>query len=415
MPVGVERAITDPRAPAPDALAAQIAAALEEAAAKGLPVHTTLGDELVRYFIVTPPGNSARMQDLRAATAVRFQVLYGESAAAWHLVADWQADTPFLACAVPQRISAALQQAVAAQHACLVSVTPNFVAAWNQSRRKLGANVWLATLGEGALTLGLVADATRPRLAAVRTLMLPETVPPMTWLREQVARAALLDDLAAPSVLHIHGPQLNTWQDSAGSTGDATRLGRGGTMKRLHLDLAPFSLRREWYRLGPAPRAFALSALLLCVVAGFRAQKLLMRLDVLDGQLTRLEARADHARSATTVRTEPIDAKQAAAVNAAVARLNLPWNDILDAVEAATPSHIAVLSITPEPGRALIRIEAEASSGEGSSQDMIDYLEALEQQPLFARVDLVKHELAKDGMDSVIRFSIEAQWRETGA
>jgi hypothetical protein len=74
-----------------------------------------------------------------------------------------------------------------------------------------------------------------------------------------------------------------------------------------------------------------------------------------------------------------------------------------------------VLSITPESGRALIRIEAEASSGQGSSQDMIGYLEALEQQPLFARVNLVKHELAKDGVDSVIRFSIEAQWREAGA
>jgi len=186
-------------------------------------------------------------------------------------------------------------------------------------------------------------------------------------------------------------------------------------MKRLHLDLAPFSLRREWYRLGPAPRALALSALLLCVLAGVRAHKLLVRLDVLDGQLTRLETRAEHARSATTVRSEPIDAKQAAAVNVAVAHLNLPWNDILDAVETATPSQIAVLSITPEPGRALIRIEAETSSGPGSSQDMIGYLAALEQQPLFARVNLVKHELAKDGVDSVIRFSIEAQWREAGA
>jgi len=43
----------------------------------------------------------------------------------------------------------------------------------------------------------------------------------MAWLREQVARAALLDDLAAPSVLHIHGARLDAWQDSAASTDDA--------------------------------------------------------------------------------------------------------------------------------------------------------------------------------------------------
>jgi hypothetical protein len=220
----VERPIPDPRAAGSgvaDALAAQIAAALEQADAKGLPVHATLGDELVRYFIVTPPGNSARMQDLRAATAVRFQVLYGEAASAWQLEADWRADTPFLACAVSRQIAYALQQAVAAQHACLVSVTPNFVAAWNRSRRQLSAGTWLATLGEGVLTLGLVADAARPRLAAVRALALPDTVPSMAWLCEQVARIALLDDLPAPSVLQIHGVPLDAWQGSAASTGDA--------------------------------------------------------------------------------------------------------------------------------------------------------------------------------------------------
>jgi hypothetical protein len=42
---------------------------------------------------------------------------------------------------------------------------------------------------------------------------------------------------------------------------------------------------------------------------------------------------------------------------------------------------------------------------------MIDYLTQLEQQPLFERVTLVRHERMRDGMDGVIRFQIEAQWR----
>jgi hypothetical protein len=45
------------------------------------------------------------------------------------------------------------------------------------------------------------------------------------WLREHVARAALLDDLPAPSVLHIHGPQVDAWQGSAASTGDTGNTG----------------------------------------------------------------------------------------------------------------------------------------------------------------------------------------------
>jgi Tfp pilus assembly protein PilN len=96
-------------------------------------------------------------------------------------------------------------------------------------------------------------------------------------------------------------------------------------------------------------------------------------------------------------------------VNAAVARLNLPWDDILDALEAATPQQVALLSITPEPSRALLKVEAQVATSEA----MIDYLKALEKQPLVGRVYLVKHEHVRDGADSVIRFQIEAQWRRT--
>ncbi|WP_206171224.1 hypothetical protein [Trinickia terrae] len=200
---------------APDELAALIASALDAAGGARLPVHATFGDDLVRYFIVTPPSNAARMQDLRAAANVRFQALYGEPASAWQLVADWQAGTPFLACAVPASFHRALQLAVKAQRGCLVSATPNFVAAWNRWRRQLGADAWLATLDSGVLTLGLVAGsagAARPRLAAVRTLALPGELPTAAWLREQVARIALLDNVPAPSVLHLDGRQPDAWQ-----------------------------------------------------------------------------------------------------------------------------------------------------------------------------------------------------------
>lgn len=145
-------------------------------------------------------------------------------------------------------------------------------------------------------------------------------------------------------------------------------------MKRLHLDLAPFSLRRQLYRLHPAARLLALTGLVLCAMAGFRAQKLLTHLDALDSQAARFAARAEQSvRASMKVTGEPIEAKQAAAVNAAVARLNLPWDGILNALEAATPDTVAVLSITPEPGRALLRIEAQCSG----SRDMIDYLKGL--------------------------------------
>ncbi|OUL84195.1 pilus assembly protein [Paraburkholderia hospita] len=180
------------------------------------------------------------------------------------------------------------------------------------------------------------------------------------------------------------------------------------TMKRLHIDLAPFSWRRTLYRTHAVVRVLALAALLLCVLAGFRAYRLVANLDSLQLEAARLASRTERmARASGASSSAPIDAKQAAAVNAAVTRLNLPWGSILDAVESATPSQVGLLSITPEPGRAQLKIEAEC----GSSKDMIDYLTQLEQQPLFERVTLVRHERMRDGMDGVIRFQIEAQWR----
>src|ERR1700754_3415033 len=179
-------------------------------------------------------------------------------------------------------------------------------------------------------------------------------------------------------------------------------------MKRLHIDLAPVSARRQLYRSHPLMRVLALAALIACVIAGLRAQKLLDRLDILERQQERIASHnAQAARSRATVSSQPIDAKQGAAVNAAVARLNLPWDDILDAVEAATPPKVALLSITPDPGRALLRIEAEGSG----SADGLAYVRAMDHQPLFERVDLVRLELAKDHTDGVMRFQIEAQWR----
>lgn len=181
-------------------------------------------------------------------------------------------------------------------------------------------------------------------------------------------------------------------------------------MRSLPIDLAPFSMRREWHRIRPSMRVLALVGVLLCGVAVFRAQTLIGRLRTLDGESARIVERNERAMHASSrVRSEPVDVKQAGAVNLAIARLNLPWDNLLDAIEAATPTQIALMSITPEPGRALIRIEAECEG----SKEMLDYLDSLGRQPLLGRVTLTRHERVKDGMDSVFRFQVEVEWRET--
>ncbi|MBN3759280.1 hypothetical protein [Burkholderia sp. Ac-20365] len=217
----VERSIPAGADASSETLAAWIAAALDESGSNGLPVHVTFADELVRYFIVTPADNSVRIQDLRAAAGVRFLTLFGEDPADWQFVADWKAAEPFLACAVSRHWLDGMQQAVSAGRGCVVSAVPEFVAAWNRSCRDLGGDTWLATCDEHSLTLGLVTVDPRPRIAAVRTVALPDPVPSIAWLRARVSRTALLDNLSPPSTLLLHGRRCDAWLQGAIDSSDA--------------------------------------------------------------------------------------------------------------------------------------------------------------------------------------------------
>jgi hypothetical protein len=66
-----------------------------------------LSNDWARFWTVTPPVNAVRMSDCQAAAQLRFQALYDTSLAGWQMTADWQIDSPFLACAIPTRSSLA--------------------------------------------------------------------------------------------------------------------------------------------------------------------------------------------------------------------------------------------------------------------------------------------------------------------
>ena len=90
----------------PDALAGALRVLLADAGCAGWPATIVLADELVRLWQVTPPAGTARLADLEAAAAVRFQSLYGDSAGAWQLSANWDAARPFLAAGAPRALLA---------------------------------------------------------------------------------------------------------------------------------------------------------------------------------------------------------------------------------------------------------------------------------------------------------------------
>jgi hypothetical protein len=178
-------------------------------------------------------------------------------------------------------------------------------------------------------------------------------------------------------------------------------------MKRARIDFAPPSVARTIHRTGPLGWSLAVLALALCTGAGALGWQMLERQRVLDGRLATLRANSVAPAAAVPASPPPqVGEAQAAAVNAAVLQLNLPWRALHDAIGAATPATIALLSLEPDSRRRSIKITAEAKN----SDDMIAYIEQLKQQELFGAVALLRHEISELDPNRPIRFQLDAQW-----
>jgi Tfp pilus assembly protein PilN len=178
-------------------------------------------------------------------------------------------------------------------------------------------------------------------------------------------------------------------------------------MNQLSIDFAPPSLQRTLHRTGTRTWILAALGLALCVAAGVTGARLVARQKADAALVEVARARSNVpvvvAVSNNAVRiTEP----QAAAVNAAVMQLNLPWRALQDAIGAATPPAIAMLALEPDARKRSMKITAEAKT----SDAMIAYVEELKQQELFSDVALTRHEVNEQDPLRPIRFQIEAQW-----
>ncbi len=207
-----EHRFTGDLAPGFDAMAAALRQMLADAGCGGWSATVVLSDDLSRLWQVTPPPGATRMADLEGAAALRFQMLFGESAAQWQIAAGWDATRPFLAAAMPLRLLALLREAAAEQGVTLVEIVPQFVAGWNQWRDAIKPGAWYGLVQGGVLTLGVVDDA---RVQAVRAAGMPAGAG-VDWLSQHVAREALRLNVAPPSHVQISGPAPSSWNQAVG-------------------------------------------------------------------------------------------------------------------------------------------------------------------------------------------------------
>ncbi len=92
---------------------------------------------------------------------------------------------------------------------------------------------------------------------------------------------------------------------------------------------------------------------------------------------------------------------------AGVARdLQVPWAEMLAALEAVQARDVALLGVEPSPMRHNIRITAEAKSPEA----MLNYVDALRSDS-FPEVSLSSHQFEAQVPGNPVRFVVQARWR----
>lgn len=179
-------------------------------------------------------------------------------------------------------------------------------------------------------------------------------------------------------------------------------------MTRLDIDFAPPNWRRSLHRVPAWAWIAGTLGVALVATAAYSGSAALQRQQLREGQLQWAQQRVLAAtQGPVTVPQAPIAPAQAAAVNAAILQLNLPWRDLQDALASATPPAVALLALEPDARKRVLKITAETTS----SDAMVAYVAQLKQQELFGtRVQLLRHEINALDPNKPLRFQLEARW-----
>lgn len=204
-----------------------------------------LADEWLRLWMTQPPSNAARMDDCRAGAAMRYQTLYGESMQGWTVSAHWDARHPFLACAIPDSLLAALHATAREHRLALIEIVPQCVAVWNARSRRRDQHAWFGVLQQNHLTLWMFD---RQRLSAVSMVTLPDDFSQDgQWLAEHARRESLRRNLQLPDSIELHGTVPAETHPKPGESSPATilhrmRVGKDGS-ESAHVVLARSGMR----------------------------------------------------------------------------------------------------------------------------------------------------------------------------
>jgi transcriptional regulator with XRE-family HTH domain len=114
------------------------------------------------------------------------------------------------------------------------------------------------------------------------------------------------------------------------------------------------------------------------------------------------QARASVARPAQRTTRPIISAEALRQMDAVAARLNVPWSDVLDAIERSTTQRVALLTLEPDAGTGNVALTAEARS----LDELLNYAEVLGEDAAVASVRLGQHDLRPQEPGQPVRMTL---------
>lgn len=397
-------------ASAPHAVALAQAVALLPSRAR---VDVVAGHDLAVHWLQTPPAAVASLQELQLVAAARCAHLYGGSPRDWWVAGDWSATRPFACAALPRAVTAPVQQALDASgararwHTAWCVARADRTAAfpsdgWSALRTPQRVLLWhcrdgrvdcLASDHVGTDTTGPVAAERAQRLARLEAL------------RDPSLPSGTLHWVSAGDAETAHGSEARAAQRMAQTLQPAISTAAG-------LRFAPPGEARPWFagyaarHAGLARGALVLASALLAAAA-WQAWHTASELGT-----ARKTLEAAQRPGVTHVASAPgaaatLTAAQRTAWARIARQLNTPWGALLDALEASLPDDVALVAIEPDAAHESVRLQVEAKA----LDTLLAYAGELRSVPLFAQVNLVKHETYEHDASRPLRLGLNIRLR----
>jgi len=172
---------------------------------------------------------------------------------------------------------------------------------------------------------------------------------------------------------------------------------------RLDLDFSPARRNRPvgWLLL-----ATGVAAALLAAVQFQSAEAARMALAT---ELNSAHGRLAGTKGESVRAGPPLDPRASKAANQIARELQMPWAEMLAALEAIPAPDVALLGVEPSALRHVVRITAEAKN----SAAMLDYLQALQGGRQFSDVWLSSHLVQPQTPGTPLRFIVQLKWSGT--